>query len=110
MGSPHQDCGILLDPTFDTHAITGGQLPSPSYSVQDGGQIDHLIPSHRPLTLCWCLFPQINGAPARGPDHFPFQGIRDSGIGSQGIINSLDMMTKVKTTVLNLDKPSYTMG
>ncbi|KAK9785957.1 hypothetical protein WJX73_004652 [Symbiochloris irregularis] len=53
---------------------------------------------------------QINGAPARGPDHFPFQGMRDSGIGSQGIINSLEMMTKTKTTVLNLDKPSYTMG
>ena len=26
---------------------------------------------------------QINSAPARGPDHFPFQGIKDSGIGSQ---------------------------
>lgn len=26
---------------------------------------------------------QINSAPARGPDHFPFQGFRDSGIGSQ---------------------------
>lgn len=35
---------------------------------------------------------------------------RDSGIGSQGIINSLEWMTKVKSTVLNLDKPSYAMG
>lgn len=26
---------------------------------------------------------QINSAPARGPDHFPFQGLKDSGIGSQ---------------------------
>ena len=26
---------------------------------------------------------QVNSAPARGPDHFPFQGFRDSGIGSQ---------------------------
>ena len=31
----------------------------------------------------------------RGPDHFPFQGFRDSGIGSQGITNSLAMMVKV---------------
>ena len=38
------------------------------------------------------------------------EGFRDSGIGSQGIINSLDMMTKVKSTVINLDKPSYTLG
>lgn len=53
---------------------------------------------------------QVNGAPARGPDHFPFQGLRDSGIGSQGIINSLETMTKNKTTVINLDKPSYTVG
>ena len=53
---------------------------------------------------------QVNAAPARGPDHFPFQGFRDSGIGSQGITNSIDLMTKTKTTVLNLAKPSYTLG
>ncbi|OIC47773.1 hypothetical protein A7L55_20545 [Acinetobacter baumannii] len=53
---------------------------------------------------------QINSAPARGPDHFPFQGLRDSGIGSQGITNSILMMTKVKSTVINLPAPSFTMG
>lgn len=53
---------------------------------------------------------QINSAPARGPDHFPFQGFRDSGIGSQGIKNSLSMMTKIKSTVINLDQESYTLG
>ncbi|KAH9616040.1 hypothetical protein KSS87_011987 [Heliosperma pusillum] len=53
---------------------------------------------------------QINSAPARGPDHFPFQGIKDSGIGSQGITNSINMMTKTKSTVINLPTPSYTMG
>eukprot|EP01025_Chloroclados_australasicus_P000824 TRINITY_DN1029_c1_g1_i3.p1 TRINITY_DN1029_c1_g1~~TRINITY_DN1029_c1_g1_i3.p1 ORF type:complete len:228 (+),score=32.25 TRINITY_DN1029_c1_g1_i3:72-686(+) len=53
---------------------------------------------------------QINGPPARGPDHFPFQGFRDSGIGSQGIKNSLEMMCKTKTTVVNLPAPSYTVG
>ncbi|EFJ24379.1 hypothetical protein SELMODRAFT_270375 [Selaginella moellendorffii] len=53
---------------------------------------------------------QINSAPARGPDHFPFQGLRDSGIGSQGVTNSIAMMTKIKTTVINLPAPSYSMG
>ena len=53
---------------------------------------------------------QIHSAPGRGPDHFPFQGFRDSGIGSQGITNSLRMMTKTKTTVMNLPAPSYTLG
>ncbi|KAK4265359.1 hypothetical protein QN277_026421 [Acacia crassicarpa] len=53
---------------------------------------------------------QINSTPTRGPDHFPFQGIKDSGIGSQGITNSINMMTKEKTTVINLPSPSYTMG
>ncbi|CAO2163227.1 unnamed protein product [Urochloa humidicola] len=53
---------------------------------------------------------QINSAPARGPDHFPFQGLKDSGIGSQGITNSINMMSKVKSTVINLPSPSYTMG
>ena len=53
---------------------------------------------------------QINGPPSRGPDHFPFQGVKASGIGSQGITNSILVMTKVKTTVINLAKPSYTMA
>ncbi|GAA0155513.1 dehydrogenase [Lithospermum erythrorhizon] len=53
---------------------------------------------------------QINSAPARGPDHFPFQGFKDSGIGSQGITNSINMMTKTKSTVINLPSPSYSMG
>jgi len=53
---------------------------------------------------------QINSAPARGPDHFPFQGLKDSGIGSQGITNSINLMCKTKSTVINLPKPSYTMG
>ncbi|KAL5698900.1 glyceraldehyde-3-phosphate dehydrogenase (NADP(+)) [Ranunculus cassubicifolius] len=53
---------------------------------------------------------QINSAPARGPDHFPFQGLRDSGIGSQGITNTINMMTKNKSTVVNMPSPSYTMG
>ncbi|MBA0547831.1 hypothetical protein Golob_018972 [Gossypium lobatum] len=52
---------------------------------------------------------QINSAPARGPDHFPFQGLKDSGIGSQGVTNSINMMTKIKSTVINLPTPSYTM-
>jgi len=54
--------------------------------------------------------PQINAAPARGPDHFPFQGFRESGIGSQGIKNSLEMMVKTKSTVINLPAPSYSLG
>lgn len=53
---------------------------------------------------------QINAAPARGPDHFPFQGVKDSGIGSQGITNSINFMSKTKSTVINLPQPSYTMG
>ena len=53
---------------------------------------------------------QINAAPARGPDHFPFQGFRDSGIGSQGVTNSLEMMVKTKSTVINLEAESYAMG
>lgn len=53
---------------------------------------------------------QINAAPARGPDHYPFQGFRNSGIGSQGIRNSLQLMVKTKSTVINLDKSSYAMG
>ncbi len=63
-----------------------------------------------PPFRCPRVPPQVNSAPARGPDHFPFQGFRDSGIGSQGIRNSLAMMVKTKSTVLNLESESYTMG
>lgn len=45
---------------------------------------------------------QINSAPARGPDHFPFQGFKDSGIATQGIKYSIESMTKVKSYVLNM--------
>lgn len=53
---------------------------------------------------------QINGAPARGPDHFPFQGVKDSGIGSQGVRYSILAMSKLKSTVINLSGESYTQG
>jgi hypothetical protein len=38
------------------------------------------------------------------------QGFRDSGIGSQGIRNSLGMMVKTKSTVINMEKETYTLG
>ena len=53
---------------------------------------------------------QINGQPSRGPDHFPFQGVKDSGIGSASTLNSFQLMTKVKTTVINLKEASYTLA
>lgn len=53
---------------------------------------------------------QVNAAPARGPDHFPFQGFRDSGIGTQGVRGSLQLMVKTKSTVINLPQASYTLG
>ena len=46
---------------------------------------------------------QINGAPSRGPDHFPFTGIKESGRGAtQGIRFSIESMTRLKGIVLNI--------
>lgn len=53
---------------------------------------------------------QINGAPARGPDHFPFQGFKDSGISSQGVRYSIESMTKVKSYVINLPQVAHNRG
>eukprot|EP00871_Galdieria_phlegrea_P005506 jgi/Galph1/5957/GphlegSOOS_G4551.1 len=53
---------------------------------------------------------QVNGQPARGPDHFPFQGFKDSGLGAQGVYFSLEAMTKIKSTVINLRQESYSMN
>lgn len=44
---------------------------------------------------------QINGSPQRGPDHFPFLGVKHSGVGVQGVRYSLEAMSRVKSIVLN---------
>lgn len=44
----------------------------------------------------------INNKTERGPDHFPFLGVKKSGIGTQGIRYSIESMTRVKATVVNL--------
>ncbi|QHX35804.1 glyceraldehyde-3-phosphate dehydrogenase (NADP+) [Spiroplasma sp. TIUS-1] len=43
----------------------------------------------------------INSRPQRGPDNFPFLGIKDSGEGVQGIRESLNSMTRYKGIVIN---------
>lgn len=43
----------------------------------------------------------INSKPQRGPDHFPFLGIKGSGVGVQGISYSLEAMTRLKPVILN---------
>ncbi len=45
---------------------------------------------------------QINNKTERGPDHFPFLGVKKSGIGVQGIRYSLESMSRIKGIVLNL--------
>ncbi|MGL5296741.1 MAG: NADP-dependent glyceraldehyde-3-phosphate dehydrogenase [Culicoidibacterales bacterium] len=46
----------------------------------------------------------INGRSERGPDHFPFSGIKNSGMGVQGIRRSLESMSRQQMTVLNIQK------
>lgn len=45
---------------------------------------------------------QINNKTERGPDHLPFLGVKNSGIGVQGISYSIEAMTRIKSTVINL--------
>ncbi len=44
---------------------------------------------------------QINSKPQRGPDHFPFLGIKGSGSGVQGIRYTLEAMSRLKPIILN---------
>ncbi|MGP1494378.1 MAG: NADP-dependent glyceraldehyde-3-phosphate dehydrogenase [Streptobacillus sp.] len=44
----------------------------------------------------------INNKTQRGPDNFPFLGIKNSGTGVQGIRQSILSMTKVKNIVINI--------
>lgn len=46
---------------------------------------------------------QINNKPERGPDHFPFLGVKSSGIGVQGIKYSMEAMSRPKAIVFNIE-------
>lgn len=46
----------------------------------------------------------INNKTERGPDHFPFLGVKSSGMGTQGIRYSIEAMSRPKVVVVNLDK------
>lgn len=45
---------------------------------------------------------QINDKTERGPDHFPFLGVKASGMGTQGIRYSIESMSRKKVIVLNI--------
>lgn len=45
---------------------------------------------------------QVNNKTERGPDHFPFLGVKSSGVGTQGIRYSIESMTRPKATVINI--------
>lgn len=47
---------------------------------------------------------QVNNKTERGPDHFPFMGVKKSGVGAQGIRYSIEAMTRLKGTVINLSR------
>ncbi|MEG2353152.1 MAG: NADP-dependent glyceraldehyde-3-phosphate dehydrogenase [Clostridium sp.] len=44
----------------------------------------------------------INTKTERGPDNFPFGGVKDSGIGTQGIKYSIEAMTRPKSTNITI--------
>lgn len=46
---------------------------------------------------------QVNSKTERGPDHFPFLGVKASGMGTQGVKYSIEAMTRPKAVVFNLD-------
>lgn len=47
---------------------------------------------------------QVNNKTERGPDHFPFLGVKSSGLGTQGIRYSIEAMSRPKAIVINIKK------
>ena len=48
------------------------------------------------------FFYHINNKTQRGPDNFPFLGVKGSGAGVQGIKYSIEAMTNVKSIVFDV--------
>lgn len=48
----------------------------------------------------------VNAADSRGPDHFPFAGMKNSGFETQGLHFSIQNMTRTKSITLNLHSPA----
>ena len=44
----------------------------------------------------------VNNKTERGPDHFPFLGVKSSGMGTQGIRYSIEAMSRPKATVITI--------
>jgi glyceraldehyde-3-phosphate dehydrogenase [NAD(P)+] len=49
----------------------------------------------------------VNDMPRHGVGYFPFGGVKESGIGREGIGYSIDEMTVLKTIVFNLEPIGY---
>jgi len=47
---------------------------------------------------------QVNSSPQRGPDHFPFLGVKQSGVGVQGGHYALEGMSRLKPIIINEPK------
>lgn len=45
----------------------------------------------------------MNNKTKRDPEQFLFLGVKNSGVGVQGIRYSIEAMTRVKATVINLN-------
>lgn len=50
---------------------------------------------------------QINNKTERGPDNFPFLGVKNSGMGTQGVKYSIEAMTRPKAVTINLRGGSF---
>lgn len=48
-----------------------------------------------------CGSVNINRSSSRGPDIFPFTGVKNSGFGTQGILDAILSMTKIKGIIFN---------
>ena len=48
-----------------------------------------------------CGTVNINRSSSRGPDIFPFSGVKNSGFGTQGILDAILSMTKIKGIIFN---------
>ncbi|GAA5414812.1 NADP-dependent glyceraldehyde-3-phosphate dehydrogenase [Ureaplasma ceti] len=87
--------------TYDDLTICVENVNASKYGLQASVFTEDMVKAEEVANLIEAGTVNINRSSSRGPDIFPFSGVKNSGLGVQGIKDALISMTRVKGIVFN---------